>query len=99
MATLPQKRLLSVGLAACLTFAAVFAEGFVLVNLGHDHGGKPCPVCLQLEAARILLEGLGRAGLFSLAFCFVLRVSAAQNRLCCSLALQTLVGLKIKNNS
>jgi hypothetical protein len=99
MVMLPHKRLVSILLAACLAVAAVFAEGFVLANLDHDHGGGPCPVCLQLEAARILFEGLGRAGLFSPALCFVPGISVAKNRLCFSLALQTLVGLKIKHTS
>ena len=96
---LPHRRLPLVVLAACLVFAAVFAEGFVLANLDHAHAGGPCSVCLQLEAARFLLEGLGRIGLCALAFSLVLRVSAARNRLCFSPVPQTLVGLNIKSNS
>jgi hypothetical protein len=99
MVMLPQKRLSLIILAACLAFAAVFAGGIVLANLGHAHPGEPCSVCLQLEAAHILLEGLGRMGLFFLAICLVPHACAAKNRLCFSAVTQTLVGLKIKNNS
>lgn len=95
----PQKRLSLIVLAACLVFAAVFAEDFVIANLCHAHPGEPCSVCLQLETAHSLLEGLGRAGLLFLAFRPAPRVFAAKRRLCCVPATQTLVGLKIKNNS
>ena len=99
MVMLPQKRLPLVLVAGCLVLAATGAEGFVLANLDHAHAGEPCSVCLQVEAARVLLEGLGRVCLCALTFRLVLRVSAVKNRLCSFSAPQTLVALNIKNNS
>jgi hypothetical protein len=100
MVGLSQKRALLVVLAVCLAFAAVFAGDFVLANLGHAHPGEPCSVCLQLEAAHHLLEGLGRAGLFLLACRLAPQAAAAvKNSLCFFVVPQTLVGLNIKNNS
>jgi hypothetical protein len=99
MANLRQKRLLLALLTACLASAALLSEGFVLANLNHAHTGEHCSLCLQIEAAQKLLEGLGRAGLFALAACFALESSALKNRLCFSFAPQTPVSLKTKNNS
>ena len=97
MVKLPQKRLPPVVLTACLAFAAFFAEGFVLANFDHVHAGEPCSVCLQLEAAHSLLAGLGRIGLFVLAFRFAPQTAAVKNRLCFSPVPQTLVALHIKH--
>jgi hypothetical protein len=99
MANLRQKRLLLALLTACLVFAALFSEGFVLANLNHVHVGEHCSLCLQIEIVQKLLEGLGRAGLFALVACLVPESSALKNRLCFSFAPQTLVALKTKNNS
>jgi hypothetical protein len=99
MAKLRQKRLLLALLTACLVFAAVFSEGFVLANLNHVHTGEHCSLCLQIEIAQKLLEGLGRIGLFALAACLAPESSVLKNLLCFSFAPQTLVAQKIKNNS
>jgi hypothetical protein len=99
MVGIPHKKLPLVVLTACLAFAALSAEGFVLANTDHAHTGEHCSLCLQIKAAQSLLEGLGRAALFAPAACLVPQLSAAKN--CCyfSAGPQTLVGLKIKNNS
>jgi putative copper export protein len=99
MVALPAKRLPLIVLTACVAFAAVFAEGFVLANLGHGHAGEACSVCLQLEAAHNLLEGLGRGGLFVPAFCLVQRASAVKKHRRFPVLPQTLVALKTKNTS
>jgi hypothetical protein len=99
MAGIPHKKLPLVLLTACLAFAALFAEGFVLANTDHVHTGEHCSLCLQIKAAQSLLDGLGRAGLFALASCLVPRLSAVRNYFYFSAAPQTLVTLKIKNNS
>jgi hypothetical protein len=99
MTKLRQKRFSLALLTACLVFAAVFSQGFVLANLNHVHTGEQCSVCLQMEIAQKLLEGLARAGLLALAFCLVPQSSAVKNRLFFFVVPQTLVALKIKNNS
>jgi hypothetical protein len=99
MANLSQKRLLLALLTACLVFAALFSQGFVLTNLNHVHTEEHCSLCLQIEIAQKLLEGLGRIGLLVLAACLVPESSALRSRLWLSVASQTLVALKIKNNS
>jgi hypothetical protein len=77
MVTVPQKRL-SCGsprlplivLTACLALAAVSAEVFVFTHLDHDCIGEHCSVCLQIEIAQRVLEGLGRIGIIVLAIGF-----------------------------
>jgi hypothetical protein len=86
-------------LTACLVFVSVFSQGFILANLNHVHAGEHCSVCLQMEIAQKLLEGLGRVGLFALVFCLAPQSSAVKNRLFLFVVPRTLVALKIKNNS
>ncbi|GHV82950.1 hypothetical protein AGMMS50212_02900 [Spirochaetia bacterium] len=95
-----QKRLTLIVLTACLALAAVFAESFVFTNLDHDCLGEHCSVCLQIEIAQNVLEGLGRIGLFALAACIILQILVIiKNRLRFSFFPQTLVGLKVQYNS
>jgi uncharacterized protein YqhQ len=99
MANLRQKRLLLALLTACLVFVSVFSQGFVFANLNHVHVGEQCSVCLQMEIVQKLLEGLERVGLFALFFCLIPQSSTVKNPLVFFLVPQTLVALKIKNNS
>jgi multidrug transporter EmrE-like cation transporter len=57
-------------LTACLALTAVFAEFFVFTHLDHDCIGENCSVCLQIEIAQSLLEGLGRIGIIVLGIVF-----------------------------
>ncbi|GHU60175.1 hypothetical protein FACS189444_6740 [Spirochaetia bacterium] len=87
-------------LTACLTLSAVFAEGFVFTNRNHDCTGAHCPVCLQIEIAQNLLEGLGRFSSLALAACLIPQILVIlKSRLCFSFVPQTLVGLKVQYNS
>jgi hypothetical protein len=81
----------------CLGLSALLAETFIADHLDHDCHGSDCPVCLQIEAARELLEALSRAGiaLFIAAFAAHagLRLKAPES----SRRIQaTLITLKIK---
>jgi hypothetical protein len=97
MVTGSQKRLPLMVITACLALAAVSAEVFVFTRLNHDCTGEHCPVCLQLEIAQNLLEGLGRIGLFVLAACFIpLVLVTVRCRLSIAIVPPTLVGLKVK---
>jgi hypothetical protein len=99
MVGIPHKKLPLVVLTACLAFAALFAESFVLANIDHAHTGEHCSLCLHIRTAQNLLEGLGRAALFALAACLAPQLSTAKKCFCFSADPQTLVELKIKNNS
>jgi hypothetical protein len=99
MAKIWQKKFFLVLLTACLVFASVFAKDFVLANLNHVHTGEHCSLCLQIEIAQKLLEGLGRIGLFVLAACLIPESSAVKNRLFFFAVPQSLVAQKIKSNS
>ncbi|MDR0644034.1 MAG: hypothetical protein LBG05_03825 [Treponema sp.] len=57
-----QNRVWLIILTACLALTAVRAEIFIFTHLDHDHTGETCPICLQIEMARCLLEKLGRVG-------------------------------------
>jgi hypothetical protein len=94
------RRLPLIVLTACLALAAVFAESFVFTHLDHDCIGEHCSVCLQIEIAQSLLQGLGRIGLLALAACLVPQIfKAIKSRLSFAVIPLTLVGLKIKYNS
>ncbi|GHV43092.1 hypothetical protein AGMMS49546_23710 [Spirochaetia bacterium] len=87
-------------LTACLALAAVSAGVFVFTNLDHDCIGEHCSVCLQIEIAQNLLEGLGCIGLFTFAACLISQILVIlKSRLCFSFVPQTLVGLKVQYNS
>ncbi|GHT58015.1 hypothetical protein FACS1894109_11410 [Spirochaetia bacterium] len=94
------RRLPLIVLTVFLALSAVFAEGFVFTHLDHDCTGNYCSVCLQIETARNLLEGLGRIGLFALAACLIPQILVIiKRRLSFSFFPQTLVGLKVQYNS
>jgi hypothetical protein len=94
------KGLLLIVLTACLALAAVFAESFIFTHLDHDCIGEHCSVCLQIEIAQGLLEGLGRIGLLALAACLIPRILVnTKSRLSFVVVPHTLVDLKIKYNS
>ena len=100
MAKFPQKRLPLIVLTACLALAAASADVFVLTHLEHDCSGGPCAVCLQIEIAQSLLEGLGRIGLFALALGLVPQIAVIiKGRLFCSIIPKTLISLKVKYNT
>ena len=100
MVKFSQKRLPRIVLRACLALAAVSAEIFVLTNLDHDCTREHCPVCLQIDIAQNLLEGLGRIGLCAFAACLVPQILVIiKSSLCFSVLPQTLVGLKVQYNS
>jgi hypothetical protein len=48
-------------------FTAFFEESFIFTHFHHthDHNGarERCSVCYEIEAAQLLLEGLGRIGM------------------------------------
>lgn len=93
-------RLPLIVLTACLALSAVFAGGFVFANLNHDCIGEHCSVCLQIEIAQNLLEGLGHFTYGALAACLVPQIFVIiKSRLCFSVLPQTLVELKVQYNS
>jgi hypothetical protein len=100
MAGVSKKRLALIVLAACVALAAVFSEAFVFSHIDHDCIGEDCPVCLQIETALNLLEGLGLLSAITL-FCVLKLYSRFVikkiNSIC--IALMTPVTLKIKLNS
>jgi hypothetical protein len=63
-------RLPLIVLTACLALAAVSAEFFVFTHLDHDCIGENCSVCLQIEIAQRVLEGLGHIGIIVLVIGF-----------------------------
>jgi hypothetical protein len=100
MVKFSQKRLPLIVLTACLALSAVFAEGFVFTHLDHDCIGEHCSVCLQIEIAQSLLEGLGRIGILALAACLIPQIFVIiKNCLYYSIVPQTLISLKVKYNS
>ncbi|GHV92543.1 hypothetical protein AGMMS50268_30460 [Spirochaetia bacterium] len=94
------RRLPLIVLTVFLALSAVFAEGFVFTHLDHDCIGDHCSVCLQIEIAQNVLEGLGRIGLCALAAGLITQILVIiKNRLRFSFFPQTLVGLKVQYNS
>ncbi|GHV27150.1 hypothetical protein AGMMS4952_08370 [Spirochaetia bacterium] len=60
------RRLPLIAMMAFLLPTAIFAESYVFTNLDHYCTGEHCPICLQIEIAKNLLEGLGRIGIIAL---------------------------------
>ncbi|MDR0878819.1 MAG: hypothetical protein LBN21_12265 [Treponema sp.] len=100
MVRFPRNRLLLIALTVFLVFTAVFAEGFVFTHLDHDCIGEHCSVCLQIQIAQSLLEGLARFGIFAIAAGLILQTFVIiKSRLSFVTIPLTLVELKIKYNS
>jgi hypothetical protein len=67
-------------LTACLAIAVVSADVFVFTHLDHDCNGEHCAVCLQIQIAQNMLEGLGRAGVMgTVAFFFAATVKTVKS--------------------
>jgi hypothetical protein len=82
-----------------LSLAVICAGFYIIEERDHDCCGEGCPVCLQIEFARRLIEAFGHlcASLLLAAFLAALASRAKSlTRLCAAPA--TLVALKIKFN-
>jgi hypothetical protein len=65
MSNLPGKStLFTVVMTAWLALAVVFAGIFVIEEHHHDHTGKNCQICLQIQIALRIIEAFGRLGVW-----------------------------------
>jgi hypothetical protein len=91
-----RKRLHLVIITACWILVAVFAEFFILTNLDHDCKGELCTICLHIDIAQRLCEGLGRICIIAGLALVTLRSHALLELIIRRPAPPTLVRLKVK---
>ncbi|MDR0550792.1 MAG: hypothetical protein LBG72_02105 [Spirochaetaceae bacterium] len=83
-------------LSAWLVFAVIFAGFFVIAEQQHDHTGKNCRVCLELQIAQRLIEAFALAGAAVLLARFVKSVTPIKRQVFIFAA--TPLTLKVKLN-